>query len=143
MQHQNFNFFFLSQNYQVFAHNNFPLGEVWLTGKTSAKSKYHDTRHNGCRLVLFENQKDGIAQRRRLRCVSLCLMRYCEGTAARLSFAGCCFSRGLYIVVQIELMRVGPQFNIVDFMLGFIVNPHVNGILGEDITLHEKLLVGL
>ena len=63
--------------------------------------------------------------------------------AACSHFAGCCFLRDLYIVVEIKLMRVRPQFNIVDLIFGFIVNPHINGILGENITLHEKLLIGL
>ena len=40
-------------------------------------------------------------------------------------------------------MRVGPQFDIVDFVFGFIINPHIDGILGENITFKEKLLIGL
>jgi hypothetical protein len=49
----------------------------------------------------------------------------------------------LNIVVQVKFMRMGPQFDIVDFVFGLVVNPHVNCILGEDITFHEKFLIGL
>jgi hypothetical protein len=31
-------------------------------------------------------------------------------------------------------MRVGPQFDVIDLVVGFIVDPHVDGILGEDIA---------
>jgi hypothetical protein len=48
--------------------------------------------------------------------------------------AGCWFSEGLYIVVEVKFMRMGPQFDVVDLVFGFILDPHIDGILGEDIA---------
>jgi len=50
---------------------------------------------------------------------------------------------GLNVVVEIKLVRMGPQLDIVDFVFGLVVNPHVDGIAGEDIASEEKFLIGL
>jgi hypothetical protein len=82
-----------------------------------------------------------------------------KDTAACYNFAGCFFLRlytfmlhasdvfharfRLYIVVKVKFMGMRPQLDIVDFIFDFVVNPHINGILGEYIPFHEKLLIGL
>ena len=53
--------------------------------------------------------------------------------------ADCCsvavaYNEWLYIKVEVEFMRVGPQFDVVDLVICFIVDPHIDGILGEDIA---------
>ena len=40
----------------------------------------------------------------------------------------------LNIKIQEKFMRMRPQFDIVDFIFGFIFNPHVNRILGKHVT---------
>ena len=40
----------------------------------------------------------------------------------------------LYIVIQIKLVGMWTQFDVVDFIFGFVFNPHVDGILGEHIA---------
>ena len=50
---------------------------------------------------------------------------------------------GLDVEVKIKLVRVGPQFDVVDFVFGLVINPHVDDILGENIAFKEKFLIGL
>ena len=49
--------------------------------------------------------------------------------------AGCWDPDRLYIEVEIKFMRMRPQFDVIYLVFGFIVDPHVDGILGEDIAL--------
>ena len=64
-----------------------------------------------------------------------------EKTAARLDNAGCCFHRWLYIVVKVEFMRMRPKLDIVDFVFGFILNPHIDGVPSKDIAFQKKFLI--
>jgi len=43
-------------------------------------------------------------------------------------------TRLLYIEIQVKFVGMRTQFDIVDFMFGFIFNPHVNCILGKNIA---------
>ena len=41
----------------------------------------------------------------------------------------------LDVIVEKELVRMRSQFDGVDLVFDFVVNPHVDGILGKYITL--------
>ena len=49
----------------------------------------------------------------------------------------------LYVVIEEELVRMRPQFNGVDLLFGFVLHPHVDGILGEHVALEQKFVVAL
>jgi hypothetical protein len=44
-------------------------------------------------------------------------------------------NRVLNIVIQEKFMRMRPQLDIVDFVFGFVFDPHVNRILSKHISL--------
>jgi hypothetical protein len=39
----------------------------------------------------------------------------------------------LYIKIQKKVTRVWPQFDVVDFVFDFAIDPHVDGVLGEEL----------
>ncbi len=41
----------------------------------------------------------------------------------------------LNIEIQVKLVGMGTQLDVVDFIFGFVLNPHVDRILGENIAL--------
>jgi len=47
----------------------------------------------------------------------------------------------LNVIVKKELMWMGSQFDGIDFIIDLVVDPHVDDILGKDITLFKKRLI--
>jgi len=43
-------------------------------------------------------------------------------------------NRVLNIIIQVKLVGMRSQFDIVDFIFGFVFDPHIDGILGEHIA---------
>ncbi len=49
----------------------------------------------------------------------------------------------LNVVIQHEFMGVRPQFHGIDFVFDLVFNPAINDILGKNIALEQKRMIGL
>jgi hypothetical protein len=47
----------------------------------------------------------------------------------------------LNIVIQVELVRMRTQLHGVDFVCGLVFDPHINDILGKDVTFEQEGVV--
>ena len=45
------------------------------------------------------------------------------------------------VVVQMKLVRVRAQADLVDLLLVFVLDVHVEHVAGEDVALQEKLVI--
>lgn len=50
---------------------------------------------------------------------------------------------GLNVVIQRELIGMWPKPNCIDFFAALVFHPRFDDILGEDVTLQQKLMVPL
>lgn len=50
---------------------------------------------------------------------------------------------GLDVEIQLELVRMRPQTDRIDFTRALVTNPHFQRILGKDIAFGEELMIVL
>ena len=68
--------------------------------------------------------------------------RFMGGRFLKKGKAGWVLPLGLLnVIVKKELMWMGSQFDGIDFIIDLVVDPHVDDILGKDITLFKKRLI--
>ena len=48
----------------------------------------------------------------------------------------------LKVVIEVELVRNGPQIHFGQLVVTFIANPRVDDVLGEDIAAQQPLVIG-
>ena len=49
----------------------------------------------------------------------------------------------LYIVVQEKLIGMGPKSQGIHFLGALVVDPYLDGVLGEHVALQEEIVVRL
>jgi hypothetical protein len=70
-----------------------------------------------------------------------------QKTAARRELSGLPWVRGgglsLYVEVKKKLMGMGPQFYRIDLIVGFVIDPHIDNVLGKNVAFQQEVVTVL